>query len=139
MNIDFNAAFEGGMTKEDIEEMLARQLEKAENEYNEKKAAEALKAREAESKQNKASTKEQLKAEARAHAINAMIAYSEAFDLLSEDEPWDDEDIARAEGLLIKIEEMIPLYIKMSQLQGEMDELFGEGDLGLGGPFFGSL
>lgn len=138
MNIDFNAAFEGGMTKEDIEEMLARQLEQAENEYNAKKAAEALRAREAESKKNKASAKEKLKAEARAHAINAMIAYAEAFDLLPEDETWDDEDIAKAEGLLIKIEEMIPLYIKMSQLQGEMDKLFEEGDLGLGGPF-GSL
>ena len=135
MNIDFNAAFEGGMTKKDIEEMLARQLEQAENEYNAKKAAEALRAREAESKKNKASAKEKLKAEARAHAINAMIAYAEAFDLLPEDETWDDEDIAKAEGLLIKIEEMIPLYIKMGQLQGEMDKMFGEGDLGLGGPF----
>jgi hypothetical protein len=139
MNIDFNAAFEGGMTKKDIEEMLARQLEQAENEYNAKKAAEALRAREAEAKKNKASAKEKLKAEARAHAINAMIAYAEAFDLLPEDETWDDEDIAKAEDLLIKVEEMIPLYIKMGQLQGEMDKLFDEGDLGLGGSFFGSL
>lgn len=130
MNIDFNAAFEGGMTKQDIEEMLARQLEKAENEYNEKKAAEALKAREAESKKNKAIANEQLKAEARAHAINAIIAYCEAFDL--ENESWSDEEIAKLEQMLIKLEEMIPVYIRLAELQGDLG-------LGLGGSFFGSL
>lgn len=131
MNIDFNAAFEGGMTKQDIEEMLARQLEAAENEYNEKKAAKA--------KEDKASTKEQLKAEGRAYAINALVCYSEAFDLLNDGEAWDDEDIARLEQALIKLEDMIPVYIKLAKMQGEMDKLFGDGDLGLGGPFFGSL
>ena len=139
MNIDFNAAFEGGMKREDIEEMIQRQLNLAENEYNEKKAAAALKAREAESKKNKAITKEQLKAEARAYAINAIIAYSQAFDLLPEDEAWDDEDVAKAESMLKKLEEMIPLYIKLGQLQGDMDKHFGDESFGLGGSFFGLL
>ena len=109
MNIDFNAAFEGGMTKKDIEEMLARQLDKAENEYNEKKAAEALKAREVRAQAHKIANKEQLKAEGRANLINALIAYSEAFDLT--DEPWDEEDIHEIEELLIKLEEMAPMYM----------------------------
>jgi hypothetical protein len=137
MNIDFNAAFEGGMTKKDIEEMLARQLDMAENEYNAKKAAEALKEREARAQAHKAANKEQLKAEGRAHLINALIAYSEAFDLLEDGESWDEEDVTKVEQALIKLEDMIPMYIKLAQMQGEMDNLFREGDLGLGGPFFG--
>lgn len=139
MNIDFNAAFEGGMSREDIEEMFKRQMDMAENEYKEKKAAEALKAREAKIKAQKASAKEELKAEARAHAINAIIAYAEAFDLLQEDETWDEEDIARAEDMLKKVEETIPLYIKIIQLQDQMNKDFGDESLGLGGSFFGLL
>ena len=137
MIINFNEAFEGGMTKKDIEEMFARQLDKAESEYNAKRAAEELKAREARAQAHKAANKEQLKAEGRAHLINALIAYSEAFDLLDEDETWDEEDVAKVEQALIKLEDMIPMYIKLAQMQGEMDNLFREGDLGLGGPFFG--
>lgn len=137
MIINFNEAFEGGMTKKDIEEMFARQLDKAESEYNAKRAAEELKAREARAQAHKAASKEQLKAEGRAYLINALIAYSEAFDLLNEGETWDEEDVAKVEQALIKLEDMIPMYIKLAQMQGEMDDLFREGDLGLGGPFFG--
>lgn len=84
--------------------------------------------------------KEALKAEGRAYAINALIAYSEAFDLLSEGETWDEEDIAKAEDMLKKLEEMIPLYIQLGRLQGEMDKKLGIEDLdnfgfGLGGLF----
>lgn len=84
--------------------------------------------------------KEALKAEGRAYAINALIAYSAAFDLLSEGETWDEEDIAKAEDMLKKLEEMIPLYIQLGRLQGEMDKKLGIEDLdnfgfGLGGLF----
>jgi hypothetical protein len=45
--------------------------------------------------------------------------------------------VTKVEQALIKLEDMIPMYIKLAQMQGEMDNLFREGDLGLGGPFFG--
>ena len=138
MNIDFNAAFEGGMTKEDIQEMMERQLAMAEQEYNEKKAAELAKQEEAKARKAQTATKERLKAEARAYIINAFVAYTEAFDLLDEGETWDEEDITRLEQGLIKLEEMIPLYYKLFQLQQDFNGDFDlDGDLGLGGFFKG--
>lgn len=59
--------------------------------------------------------KERLKAEARAYVINAMIAYSEAFDLLSEGEEWDDEMVAKAEELVKEYEQMIPVYMALAK------------------------
>lgn len=132
MNIDFNAAFEGGMKREDIMEMLARQVENAENEYNEKQAAARLKEQEAKTAAQKSSDKEQLKAEARAYAINALVAYTEAFDILPEGETIDDDDVAELEKLLIKIENMIPVYFKLFQMNEDLEEDFG---FGLGGLF----
>lgn len=120
MNIDFNTAFEGGMTKEDIKEMMERQLAQAENEYNERKAAEEAARKEAELKALQSKEKEALKAEGRAYLINALIAYSEAFDLLDEGETWDEEDVAKAEEAIKKFEEMIPMYIKLAEMQEEL-------------------
>lgn len=132
MNIDFNAAFDAGMNSEDIKRMMEKQLKDAETAYVEKKAKEE-EARLAKEKETQTSAKnERLKAEARAHAINAMIAYSEAFDLLDEDETWDQEDIDKMEKMLIQMENMIPLYIKMAQMQEDMEKNFGFG-LGFGG------
>ena len=76
--------------------------------------------------------KEELKAEARAHTINALLAYIEAFGLLSEDEIIDDEDIAELEQLLIKLEDMIPVYFKLFKMQEDLEEGFG---FDLGGLF----
>jgi hypothetical protein len=70
-----------------------------------------------------------LKAEARAHAVNAILAYMEAFDLLSEDESIDDEDVAELEQLLIKVENMIPVYFKLFQMHEDLEEDFGLGGL----------
>lgn len=132
MNIDFNAAFDAGMNSEDIKRMMEKQLKDAETAYIEKKTKEE-EARLAKEKEAKTSAKnEKLKAEARAHAINAMIAYSEAFDLLDEDETWEQEDIDKMEKMLIQMENMIPLYIKMAQMQEDMEKNFGFG-LGFGG------
>jgi hypothetical protein len=73
--------------------------------------------------------KEALKAEGRAYIINAIIAYSKAFDL--EDEDWDQEDVDQLEALLIKIEDMIPMYKEIMEKQNELNDLgFG---FGLGG------
>ena len=132
MNIDFNAAFDAGMNSEDIKRMMEKQLKDAETAYIEKKAKEE-EARLAKEKEAQTSAKnEKLKAEARAHAINAMLAYSEAFDLLEEGETWDQEDIDKMEKMLIQLENMIPLYIKMAQMQNDMEQNFGFG-LGFGG------
>jgi hypothetical protein len=132
MNIDFNAAFDAGMNSADIKRMMEKQLKDAETAYIEKKAKEE-EARLAKEKETQTSAKnEKLKAEARAHAINAMIAYSEAFDLLNEGETWDQEDIDKMEKMLIQMENMIPLYIKMTQMQEDMEKNFGFG-LGFGG------
>jgi predicted unusual protein kinase regulating ubiquinone biosynthesis (AarF/ABC1/UbiB family) len=117
MNIDFNAALEAGMSEEDIINMMKTQLHKH---VEEKRAKES----------QKINDKEALKAEGRAYLINALIAYSEAFDIT--DEPWDEEDIHEVEELLIKLEEMAPMYIKLAQMQGELDNRFW-GNLGLGG------
>ena len=132
MNIDFNAAFDAGMNSEDIKRMMEKQLKDAETAYIEKKAKEE-EARLAKEKETQTSAKnERLKAEARAHAINAMIAYSEAFDLLDEDEEWNQEDIDKMEKMLIQLENMIPMYIKMAQMQEDIEKNFGFG-LGFGG------
>lgn len=86
------------------------------------KQEEALRA-----KQNKRNDKEALKAEGRAYLINALIAYCSAFDILDAEE-WDQEDIDKAEAAIKRIEEMVPLYIKLAKMQGEFDK-----GLGLGG------
>ena len=77
--------------------------------------------------------KEELKAEARAHFINAMICYTEAFDLLPEGEELDEEDIASLEKVIIQLEGMIPMYMKLL----EMREAFEDGDMDLLGGLFG--
>jgi len=87
--------------------------------YDEKrKQEEALRAKEQAQKESK--EKEALKAEGRAYLINALIAYSEAFDLLDEGETWDEEDVAKAEEAIKKFEEMVPMYIKLAEMQEEL-------------------
>lgn len=79
-------------------------------------------------------TKEDLKAEARAHFINAMICYVEAFDLLPEGEELDEEDIADLEKAVIQLEGAIPMYLKLL----EMREALKDDDTDLfGGLLFG--
>ena len=73
--------------------------------------------------------KEALKAEGRAYLINALICYYKAFDL--DDEDWDQEEVDQLEALLIKIEDMIPMYIEIMEKQNELNDL-GLG-FGLGG------
>lgn len=127
MNIDFNAAFDAGLTQEQIMEMMQDSLHRAVEERNkaeqERKAAEEKKLKENKDKAHK----EELKREARARAcaINALICYSQAFDLLAEGEEWDEEDITKAEEMLKKLEDMIPLYMQLSKMQCDMDDILG--------------
>ena len=118
MNIDFNAAFNAGMTEEDIKEMMENALASA---VEERKAQEAARLEE-EQKKATARDKEALKAEARAYLINAVIAYSGAFDLI--DDSWDEEDVAELEALIIRLEQMAPMYIKLAEMQDKLDEDF---------------
>lgn len=74
-------------------------------------------------------SKEELKREGRAYAINALLAYIEAFDLLPEGVDYDEEDIAQLEVMLIKLEDMIPLYVKLAELQKDMDKTLGLDDI----------
>ena len=73
--------------------------------------------------------KEELKAEARAHFINALICYTEAFDLLPEGEELDEGDIVEMEKAIIKLEEMLPMYMKLLEMREQLEEdnmdLFG--------------
>lgn len=59
--------------------------------------------------------KEALTKEARANAINALLAYMEVFGLLPEGETCDEEDVAQLEQMLIRIEGMIPAYLRLME------------------------
>jgi hypothetical protein len=85
--------------------------------------------------QKNSNEKESLKAEGRAHLINALICYSHAFDLLDEGEEWDQEDVDKTEEAIKKLEDMIPLYIKIIKMQEDMDKDLGFG-FGLAGGLF---
>lgn len=109
-----------GASEEEIQEALNKiKAEKARQEA-------ALRA-----EQETQDEKEALKAEGRAYLINALIAYSSAFDLLSDGETWSDEDVAKAEELIKRLEELAPMYIKLYEIQNKFDEDFF-GSFGLG-------
>ena len=116
MNIDFNAAFKAGMSEEEIRASIDKAIDNARKEAEQ----ELLKAKKEQEKE--VTDKDMRKAEARAYMINAIIAYSEAFDM---EEEFDQDDINKLEELLIKVEDMIPMYM---QLMEKYEEL---GDLGL--------
>lgn len=107
-----------GASEEEIQEALNKiKAEKARQEA-------ALRAN-----QKAQDEKEALKAEGRAYLINAIIAYSSAFDL--NDEGWDDEEVAQLEETIKRLEELAPIYIKMYEMQNKFDEDF-LGSFGLG-------
>jgi hypothetical protein len=132
MNIDFTDAFEKGMSEQEALEMVQRIFRETQEKAEAKVKAQAAAQRAKDEAKKSKDEKETLKAEARAYAINALIAYTEAFDLLPEGETIDDEDVAELEKLLIRIENMIPLYFKLFQMHEDMDNDLG---FGLGGLF----
>ena len=117
-NIDFSAAFDAGKTEEEIilslRDSVAKELESYEEEI--KRQAEA---RKTQSQAHKTKDAEALKAEGRAYLINAIIAYSAAFDPTIDG--WDSDEIAQLEQALIRFEDMIPLYLKLAEMQDEFD------------------
>lgn len=125
MNIDFNAAFDAGLTDEDIMNMMQKQMQEAKEKRQAEIEAKTKLEQEKKNREARSAAKEELKAEGRAHLINALICYSQAFDLLEEDEKWDQEDVDKAEELIKKIEDMVPMYIKLAEMQGKIDKHFG--------------
>lgn len=121
-----------GASEEEVEKALADIREEKARQEEAVRAEIAAKEAQAKAAEETKKNKEALKAEGRVYLINAIIAYSEAFDLLDEDESWDEESIADLEKTIIKTEQMIPLYMKMFDIQKKFDEM-GFGGLGLGG------
>jgi len=109
-----------GASEEEIEKTLADiRAEKARQE-------EALRA-EQEAAANQKS-KEDLLQEGRAYLINAVLAYTEAFDLFEDGEEWTEEDIKELETAIIKMEKMIPMYVQLLKMQEKFnDEDFFKG------------
>ena len=113
-----------------IEEMIMNGASEEEiNEALNQIKAEKARQEAAKTKAQKNNRKEELKIEGRAHLINALICYSQAFDLLEEDETWEQEGVDKLEELIIKVEDMVPLYIKLAKLQGDLDKHFGLDDI----------
>ena len=125
MNIDFNAAFDAGLTDEDIMNMMQKQMQEVKEKRQAEIEAKAKIEQEKANKEARSAAKEELKAEGRAHLINALICYSQAFDLLEDGEEWEQEDVDEAEELIKKLEDMAPMYIKLAKMHGDLDKHFG--------------
>lgn len=48
---------------------------------------------------------------------------------MDEGDTWDEEDVAEAEEVIKKIEEMVPMYIKLAEIQQDLDKRFGIDDI----------
>ena len=114
MNIE-DMIMSGASDEELAQALAALKLEKAAKDEAERQAKE-MAAQKSESNA--------LKAEARAYLINALLAYGEAFGLLTHEEieEMDEEDIKELEAYLIQIEAFIPLMIKMGEMKEEMKD-----------------
>ena len=122
MNMDFTDAFEKGMSEQEALEIIQRvcreEQEKAEAIVREQAAAQRAKAE----SQKVEKSKEDLLREGRAYLINAVLVYTEAFDLLEEGEEWTEEDIKELETAIIKMEKMIPMYVQLLKMQEKFDD-----------------
>ena len=104
-----------GASDSEIEAMIAA-VKAAKAKQEEEKKAQAQAKKEIEKK-------EQLKREARAYVINAMIAYAEVFDLLEEGEVLDEQMITKIENLVIEYEKMIPVYVTLARAAANADSI----------------
>ena len=122
MNIE-DMIMNGANEEEVLAALKNLKAKKAAKDEAEKKAAAA--------KKDKAQT-EELKAEGRGYLINAIISYSLAFGLVTEDEV-DDEMAQELETFILQMEEMVPLYIKMYELEKKFKKDDPFTGFGLGG------
>ena len=114
MNIE-DMIMSGASDEELAEALAALKQEKAAKDEAERKAKEVAAQK---------SEMEELKAEARAYLINALLAYGEAFGLLTHEEieEMSEEDLKELETYLMQIEAFIPLMIKMGEMKEEMKD-----------------
>lgn len=111
------------------EDEIAKAIAEAKTEKARKDEAERLKKEKA-AKEEKANARvEALKAEARAYAINAIIIYSQVFGALDPDEEVSKETLQKFENVIKKFEDMIPLYMKLAEMEDALGFEFGLGGL----------
>lgn len=99
-----------GASEEEIADAIAQiKAEKAAKDEAERQKAQA--------KMDKA-RQEELKAEARAHLVNSLLAYSEAFGWMTHEEieSLDQEDINEIENQIKAIEALFPFMIKTDDM-----------------------
>ena len=124
--ININALIEEGAPEDVILDAVRKNREEQAMIEEAKRQAEELK--KAESAQK---SQMQYRAEGRAHLINAILAYDDAFNIFGPD-PLDEDDIKDLEEAIVMMEELIPLYAKMLDVEKKFKD--GEfGSFGLGG------
>ena len=109
--IDINALFEQGAPEDVIADAVQKNIKEKALIEETKRQAEALRKAQSEKK-----TQLDYRKEGRAYLINALLAYDDAFNLFGPD-PLDDDEIKELEKAIIKLEEMIPMYAKLLDLE----------------------
>jgi hypothetical protein len=104
--IDINELINSGADADAIMEAVKKNLE-------EKRVAEEKKRQAEETARAKAEEKENLCREARAHLINAILAYDDAFHFLGE-EPVDEATIVELENMIKVWEKRLPTMFRVS-------------------------
>ena len=118
--MDIYEMYKNGATSEEVFTAFKKEARDA-NERIAKEEAERKAAEQARLAQEKEATqKEALLAEARAHLINACVAYSEAFG-----EEVTDEDIKKLEQELIGMEKFLEKMMNMKRGDLDLSGLFG--------------
>lgn len=111
------------------EDEIAKAIAEAKMEKARKDEAERVKKEKAAQVKKDNAKVEALKAEARAYVINALIAYSQAFGALDEDAEMTKEELKKLESFIKKFEDMIPLYMKLAEMEDALGFEFGFGGL----------
>lgn len=114
MNIE-DMIMSGASDEEIAQALAALKQEKAAKDEAERKAKEMAAQK---------SEMEELKAEARAYLINALLGYGQAFGLLTHEEieEMEEKEIKELEDFLIQIEAYLPLLIKMNEMKEDMKD-----------------
>jgi hypothetical protein len=133
--MDFYEILKNGATEDQINELMNRGIENAKKQFAaDLESAKARIEKEQRDAAQQAKNKAELRAEGRAYLINAILAYTDAFDL--NEEPYTEEDIDELEQALIALEDMVPLLIKLEEfksghkgLELDLGKLFNFGDM----------
>ena len=122
--MDIYGMYKNGATSEEVFAAFKKEAREANEriakEEAERKAAEQARLEQEKAEQEAATKKEALLAEARAHLINACVAYSEAFG-----EEVTEEDIKKLEQELISMEKFLEKMMNMKRGDLDLSGLFG--------------